>query len=215
LVQISEAQASAAHAATIAVLLSALALACASPTPAPRDRFFALETGTLYPPPARTGSPINATLLIADLSSRGFLGGRQIVFRTEESPLQVQRYPQLLWEEPPGRTLAAELTAAIRGAGLFKLVLGSEQRARNDYVLGGTLERFEHRPTAANPRVVVDFTLTLVRSSDRRPLLNKRYRGEEPTNAPTPEAMVQAFNRLSARLISDAFADLNQLRGRL
>jgi cholesterol transport system auxiliary component len=188
-------------------------MACATPGPAPRDRFYGLEAQT----PAMAASParnLDATLLVEDLAARGFLGGRQIVYRTEDEPLRVHRYPRLLWEQPPGRALAAELATALRAAGPFELVLGARQPARSDQVLGGELVRFEHHPTAAPPYVAADFTLTLVRSSDRKVLMKARYQGQERTDAATPEAMVRAFSRLTNRLIGEAVTQIGRVAPR-
>jgi ABC-type uncharacterized transport system auxiliary subunit len=124
----------------------------------------------------------------------------------------VRRYPRLLWEEPAGRALAAELAKALRAAGPFALVLGREQGTRSDYVLAGSLARFEHRPTATPPHVTAALTLTLTRGSDRRVLMSASYAGEEPTGTSTPEAMVRAFSRLAGRLIAEAVAEIGGLR---
>lgn len=196
-------------------LLAALALllgACSSAPPAERDRFFRLE-GPVAAAPA--GVPVRATLVVNDLRAGGFEGGQRIVHRTAEEPLQTHRYPTLWWEEPPGRALSGLLTEALRATGLVGFVVRPDQRVRGDYLLGGELARFEHRPTDQPPRVVVDFTLTLVRAGDRSPLLSRRYQGEEPVPESTPEAMAAAFNRLAGRLIGQAAQDLLALRPRL
>jgi cholesterol transport system auxiliary component len=191
-----------------------LLAACGAPEPAQRDRFFSLAE-----PPSQTGSPaatmLRSTLLVNDLAARGFLGGRQIVFRTREQPLEIQRYDLFLWEEPPGRAVAGNLARAVRAAGLFEFVIRPAQRSRADFILGGELTRFEHLPTAGPPRVAADFTLALARGADRRALFSRRYRGSEPTRGGTPAAMAQAFNRLAARLIEDAVRDLKSLHPRL
>jgi cholesterol transport system auxiliary component len=189
----------------VALLLSS----CAARQPAPQERFFVLDPAVIA---TAGGAASHATLLVNDLAARGFIGGRQIVFRTHERPLEVSRYTRYLWEEPPGRALARELVAAIRAAGLFEFVLTPAERARSDYALSGELSRFEHLPTASPPRVAVAFTLTLMRGADRRLLLTKSYSGEERTNAPNAEAMVYAFNRLTARLLSRAVEDLRSVR---
>jgi cholesterol transport system auxiliary component len=192
------------------VLLSALLLACAAPAPAPQDRFYTLQA-PLTPAPTAPPRTLAVSLSVEDLAARGFLGGRQIVYRTAHEPLRVRRYPQLLWEVPPGRALAGQLVAALRAAGPFELVLSSQRRVRGDYVLSGELTRFEHLPTSAPPHVAADFTLTLVRNADRRVLMNRRYLGREPAGAGTPAAMVSAFNRLAGRLTAEAAAEIGRL----
>jgi cholesterol transport system auxiliary component len=195
-------------------LLATLLLACAAPGPAPQDSFFSLQTQPATGARGRPGS-LDATLSVQDLSARGFLGGRQIVYRTEAEPLQVRRYPRLLWEEPAGRALAAELATALRAAGPFALVLGRGQGARSDYVLTGELARFEHRPTATPAYVTAELGLTLTRRSDQQVLMSASYAGQEPTGADTAEAMVRAFHRLAGRLIAEAVAEIGRLRPRL
>jgi cholesterol transport system auxiliary component len=200
--------------ATLILILAPLALvACGAPEPVQRDRFFSLEPPIQAPPGQIT--PLRATLLVNDLAARGFLGGRQILYRTQDRPLEVQRYNLLLWEKPPGRAIAGDLTRALRTAGLFELVITPAQRSRTDYILGGEVDRFEHLPTARPPEVMAEFSLTLMRGVDRRSLFSRRYRGREQTRAETPEAMAQAFNRLAGRLIGQAVQDLRALRPRL
>lgn len=197
----------------VALLASLLLGACGAPEPAQRDRFYTLEPQVQAGP--ATTSPLSATLLVYDLSARGFLGGRQIVYRTQDRPLEVQRYNLLLWEEPPGRSIARDLVAALRGTQLFELVVTPAQRGRGDYILRGEIDRFEHLPTAAPPKVAADFKLTLLRGSDRRPLFSRRYQGQEVTQDASPEDMARAFNRLAGRLVGDAVRDLQSLRPRL
>jgi cholesterol transport system auxiliary component len=187
--------------------------ACGVPEPAQRDHFYSLEPPIQFGP--TPSAPLRATLMVNDLAARGFLGGRQIVYRTQEQPLQVQRYDLFLWEEAPGRAIAGNLANALRAAGLFELVIRPAQRSRADFILGGELTRFEHLPTASPPRVVADFSLTLIRGSDRRSLLSTRYRGEEATGGDTPQDMARAFNRLAGRLTGSAVRDLSALGSRL
>jgi len=197
---------------TLLLVACVLLTACAAPEPASRDRFFALEPQTAV----TVGPSIRGvTLMVNDFAARGFLGGRQIVFRTAEDPLEVQRYHQLLWEEPPGRALAQGLVAALRESGLFEHVLTPDQRARTDYLLGGEVTRFEHLPTDRPPRVRAELTLSLLRRDDRRSLVAKRYAGEALTVGDSPEAMIRAFDQLSARLLGEVVRDLQSLSHRL
>jgi cholesterol transport system auxiliary component len=103
-----------------ALVLILSAAGCGSPAPAKPDLFFSLDPAPLESP---TGSPIPATLLVNELAARGFLGGRQIVFRTEEEPLRVQRYDDLLWDEPVPRAMSRNLVNAIRAAEVFQVRL--------------------------------------------------------------------------------------------
>jgi len=184
---------------------------CGSREPFRSDRFYSLAPLPLEAP---AGPAVQATLLVNELSARGFLGGRQIVFRTAEEPLLAQRYQDLLWEEPVPRAMARALVDAIRAAAAFERALTPANRARADYLLGGEMERFEHLPTAQPPRVVGTLNLALLRAADRRSIWNRQYSGEVLVEGATPAAMAEAFNRLAARLAADVVRDLRTLRQR-
>ena len=107
------------------------------------------------------------------------------------------------------------MESAIRASRVFEFVVVPAERARADYLLGGEVEHFEHLPTNQPPRVAVAFRLALVRADSRDSMISAAYSGEEPVTASTPEAMVEAFTRLSARLIAQAVRDLQAIRPRL
>lgn len=185
---------------------------CGSGPPARPDRFYSLEPPVLAVP---TGPPAPAVLLVNNLAARGFLGGRAIVFRTQEQPLVAQRYEGLLWEDPPARALAQALVQAIRAAEVVEVVVVPADRARFDLLLGGEVERFEHLPTDTPPRVAATINLALVRADDRNPIVTRQYSSEEPVNGETPDAMAEAFNRLTGRLTAEVARDLQALKPRL
>jgi cholesterol transport system auxiliary component len=191
-----------------ALLLVLIAGGCGSPAPLRPDLFYALDPEPLESP---AGSPLPATLLVSDLAARGFLGGRQIVFRTEAEPLRVQRYDDLLWADPVPRALSGNLVRAVRSARVFAFTLIPVDRGRADYLLGGEVERFEHLPTATPPRVVGTLNLALVRADDRRSVWDRRYRREVEVQGDTPDDMAVAFNRMTALLSADVVRDLQAL----
>ena len=199
--------------AVLALLLALGGLAgCGASTPLRSERFYRLDPAPLAGP---AGAPVPAILLVNDLSGRGFLGARQVVFRTRAEPLVTQRYDDLLWEEPPTSALARALVAALRAARVFEFVVVPAERARADFLLGGELERFEHLATEQPPRVAATLHLALVRSADRGSMVSRTYSGEEPLAGSTPDAMVAAFTRLSARLVGEAVRDLQANQERL
>lgn len=197
----------------VCTLAAALGLVgCGSAPPVQPDRFFSLEPVAMEGP---AGPPAPAILMVNDLAARGLLGGRQIVYRTREQPLIVDRYDSLLWAEPPTRALAQNLVNGIRAAQVFDFVAIPADRARADYFLGGEVERFEHRPTDHPPRVVGTINLALVRADDRRSIASRQYSGEDAVVGDSPEAMADAFNRLAARLVAAAVRDLQAVKARL
>ncbi|MGE5155032.1 MAG: ABC-type transport auxiliary lipoprotein family protein [Bdellovibrio bacteriovorus] len=195
------------------VLVLALGLSgCGSSQPLRPDLFYSLEPAMVA---GTGGAPAPVVLLVNNLGARGFLGGRAIVFRTSDQPLVAQRYEELLWEDPPSRAVAQALVGAIRSAGIVEVVVVPADRAHFDLLLGGEVERFEHRPTDSPPRVAATINLALVRATDRATLASRQYSGEEPVTGDTPDAMAEAFNRLTARLMTEVVRDLQALKPRL
>ncbi|NEV62811.1 hypothetical protein G3446_13075 [Thiorhodococcus minor] len=198
--------------ALLLIALVALLAACGTAPPLPRDRYYALEPDGSAP---TAGQLVAAILQVNDLAARGFLGGRQILYRTQEQPLVVERYETYLWEVPAPRALAAILVETIRDVGLFRHVVIPADRAKPDLLLGGEVERFEHRPTERPPLVLAKLNLSLVRTNDRRSLWTRQYSGQEPVSADTPDAMAEAFNRLARRLALEVTRDLVALGTKL
>lgn len=198
--------------ASLVVALVLCLVACGTAPPLPRDRYYALEPAGAGP---AAGQTVAAILQVNDLAARGFLGGRQILYRTREQPLVVERYENYLWEEPAPRALAAILIETIRDAGLFQHVVIPADRAKPDLLLGGEVERFEHRPTDGPPLVLAKLNLSLVRTNDRRSLWTRQYSGQEAVSADTPDAMAEAFNRLARRLAAQVTRDLVALGAKL
>lgn len=192
----------------VGLTLLILLQGCGSSGPPQREHFYALTPAVEVQPSPYT---LPGALLVMPLSARGFLGGTQIVFRTAESPLQVQRYDNYLWELPPGRAIADALISALRSARLFQYVLSITDRADAGLTINGELTRFEHHPTAPTPFVEAAFSLTLVVGEDRATRFSKTYVGQEPTGQSTPEAMIRAFDLLSARLLAEVVRDLQRL----
>ena len=187
-------------------LLGALGGCGSSGPPAP-EQFFALAPEVEVRPSAQS---VPGTLEATPLAARGFVGGSQILFRTSEAPLQVQRYDDFLWQEVPGRAISGALIAALRASRVFEFTVSIADRARADFMLNGELDQLEHRPTADPPQVRAAFNLALIAGSDRKVLFSKTYSGTEPTTASTPEQMVRAFNRLTGRLLTQAVEDLQR-----
>ncbi|MBK1644022.1 hypothetical protein CKO25_05000 [Thiocapsa imhoffii] len=207
--------------ALMAVLLLHVILAsgCGTPAPLRVDVFYALDPEPLETP---IGPPLPAALEVSDFAARGFLGGRQIVFRTPSEPLQVQRYERLLWADPLPRALSRNLVRASRAGGVFDFTLTAADRGRADYLLGGEIERFEHLPPGAGleadeavpaegGRVIGTLNLALVRAADRRVLWDRRYHREVAVAGTTPDDMAAAFNRLAALLVAEVVRDLRAL----
>ena len=84
---------------TLVVACMAVALAgCGSSGPARDDAFYRLQAVSGTPEMA---VPLDGTVLVSGIASRGFTGGRNIVFWDAARPKITQRYTYHFWVEPP------------------------------------------------------------------------------------------------------------------
>jgi len=199
---------------SLVVSLALTLSACAAGGPAPQDHVYPLSPAITVVPLVEPA--VAATLLVTQPSARRLTVGREILFRRDDRPGEIQRYNFHRWAEPPAAGVASALTAALREARLFAFVINPGQRAQADYLLTGEILRLEHLPSAHPPEVAAELHLTLVDGYDRRPLFARLYQGREPTGAnDSPGAAVAAFDALLGRLLGEAVQDLQAQRPRL
>ncbi|MCP4041063.1 MAG: hypothetical protein GY731_03765, partial [Gammaproteobacteria bacterium] len=108
---------------TVALTLTA----CFGTGPTREDAHYRLDR---LPSPPEMETPLQGTVLISAITSRGFTGGRNIVFWDAANPQTVQRYTYHFWVEPPAVLIQDLLTQALRDARLAEHVVTPTQRVR-------------------------------------------------------------------------------------
>lgn len=183
--------------AGLLIVFCGLIAGCQS-DPAPRETFYRLAPGfeQLVHDQQACG-----TLLVGRIGSRGFSGGRAIVFRDETDPLQVQRYNYHLWSEPPALMLQDAIVRSLRTADLAHYVITPAERANADWIVSGILLRMEHLPDALPAKVVIEAELGIVGADTRQTLFLERYIETESAISTTIDDAVQSFNTALQRML--------------
>ena len=163
--------------------------------PTPQDRFYRLVPEINV---QTDSEPSVETILVTQLSSRGFTGGRRIVFRNNSHQSRVQRYAYALWAEPPATMIHNVLVKALRAAAIADYVITPAERANADWVLSGSLFRAEHLINEG--RVELEIELSLVSAQTRKLLSQRRYLETQdiPSNSNSMEQVVYAFDQALA-----------------
>ncbi len=186
------------------LLLASGALACSSPGPARRDQFYRLELG---PPCGTLASPaFPGTLVVERLRADGLTGRRAIVYRPDAASPELRHYAYYRWVEPPPQALQHGLADHLRAAGAAQQVVTPQMRAEADFVLNGRIVRLE-RVLEGGPGVVAELELGVMRASDRRVLLQQRYREEQAVNGSTMDPAVRAWGEAVGRILDRFVAD--------
>jgi len=189
------------------VAASAVVAGCLSGPP-PQSVFYTLEPAVTA---AKRMKPLAGTILVNRLTARGLTGGRQIVFRDANHPFQVQRYHYRYWADAPAVLIQDRLVESLRQSGIADYVITPAERAKADWLLSGSLLRFEHHPYARPPAVIVELELGIVRSDCRDPVFLKRYAVREPASNNQIEQAIPAFEHALTRLIDQFLQDAGRV----
>ncbi len=177
---------------------------CAS-KPTPQDRFYRLAPEINV---QTDSEPSVETILVTQLSSRGFTDGRRIVFRNNSHQSRVQRYGYALWAEPPATMIHNVLVKALRAAAIADYVITPAERANADWVLSGSLFRAEHLINEG--RVELEIELSLVSAQTRKLRSQRRYLESQDIHDNSMEQVVYAFDQALARLIENSVEDVGK-----
>jgi len=96
-----------------------------------------------FEPPAHAAAPGPSigTLAVRELRCPDYLCEGRIAYRP--TPNEVGFYQYHRWAVSPGAMIANYLAERVRARSLFVSVSGGESRTATDFVLNGTIERFE------------------------------------------------------------------------
>ncbi len=176
--------------------------------PPPQSAYYTLAPAVTA---AKRAKPLAGTILVNRFSARGLTSGRQIVFRDQAHPFQLQRYHYLYWADVPAVMVQERLVQSLRQAGIADYVITPAERAKADWIVSGNLLLFEHHPYARPPAVVVELELGIVRADCREPVFLKAYSVREPASNNQIEQAIPAFERALARLIDRFLQDAGRV----
>lgn len=142
--------------------------------------------------PSATGGAHNASLLVGRFTAAHIYRDDRIIYRTSATQLGAYEYHR--WAEPPTDMLEAMLIRLLRSSGKYTSVQGLRSNARGDYIVRGRLHNFEEvSGSALAARVVLEVELYDLENGSV--VWSHFYSHDEPVNASTVPAVVEALNR--------------------
>lgn len=185
-----------------------LVLAACQSGPTAREVYYQLAPRIQSNPSGRESC---GTVLVGKLATRGFAGGRAIVFRDQANSPEIQRYSYHLWSEPPAGMIQDAIVRSLRATGIPRYVITPVERANADWIVSGTLIRLEHYPNASPARVEIEAELGLVAAKTHETLFLERYLESEPAASNGIEDAVRAFNKALERLLMRFQKDASEI----
>jgi ABC-type uncharacterized transport system auxiliary subunit len=172
----------------------------------PEDRFYRLS---LDAPAARASDAVlPGTLGVARFRADGLTKSRAIVYSDAAQPLVARQYHYHHWIEVPPRLLQEEMVSYLRGAGVARQVVAAGAGPAPDYLVEGTIRRFEHVRTEGGSAVAVDIELQLRQRSTGEVTLVKEYARSVPADGHGMYEAARAFSRAVSGVYGEFLRDL-------
>lgn len=174
--------------------------------PVPKDHFHRIIVAPSAPEPSR--APPFGVISVAPFEADGLLRERPLVFATSETGFSLRQHDYHHWVDVPGSMLRAQLIGYLRSSRLARLVVTPDLRVTSDFEIRGRVKRLEQRLEGGRPMVTAELELSLVRLSDRQPLVIDSYAVELKSGDGGIDASVAALNRalteIFGRFLQDA-----------
>lgn len=189
-----------------AALVLALLLGGCFGGSAPVDQFYRLDVRA----PAALSSPVLPGVVeVGRFAAEGLTGERALLYSYRDRPDQLSRYGYHLWVEPPPVLLQNQLVAFLRETRAAGTVVTADLRVPPDILVEGRLKRFE-QIAGANPSVVVEMDLGVVRLHGGELVSLKTYRVERPVPDELPANAVVAFQAALGEIFGRFLHDLTE-----
>lgn len=169
---------------------------CAAPDYTP-TLYYAIEPVIEVAEAEPTGASLGMRPLQADRPYR-----QRMMFRERGHILQA--YLNAEWAKGPSEAAARALLDAITETGRFSDVGNAADMPRPDYMLLGTLRRFEEDRTREEAAAVVEGRLALRRGGDRSAVWTDIIRASHPLEGEGPTAYAEAMSEALGQWASEA-----------
>lgn len=171
---------------------------------APRDHFY--RPASPQPSTALAKPVLPGTLEVERLRSDALTRERSILHVDSASSVQVDPYPYHLWIDTPTVMIQRDLAEFLRLSDVAERVVLPEMNVREDFVLGGWIERMVHVTSSDTALLEIEFALSRARGGGQ--ILQRRYRVEKPVGGRGTEAVVAAFGAGMHEIFEKLVADI-------
>ncbi len=177
-------------------LAAAVVTGCAAPRYTP-TLYYAVEPVIEVPQVETTGESLGMRPIQVDRPYR-----QRMMFRERGHVLH--GYPNAEWAKSPNEAAARALLDALTETGRFDDVGNAADMPRPDYVLLGTLRKFEEDRTLEEVAAVVEGRLELRRGGDRSAVWTGVIRASHPLEEQGPNAYAEAMSVALGQWASEA-----------
>ncbi len=163
--------------------------------------------------PVARGRPRAEDLVVEIPAASGAIDTDRILIRPQTT--QVQYLPDARWIEPVPEMIQSALVEGLERSGGFRFVGRKPLGASGDVALVGNLVDFHAAlvPETDGARIEVRLTLRLVREDDAAVIASRTFAAGDASPDTSTEALVDAYDRATTRVIGEAVGWVLQQRG--
>ncbi|VAW74621.1 hypothetical protein MNBD_GAMMA15-2158 [hydrothermal vent metagenome] len=179
--------------------------ACSTGAPVPEDRFYQLDPGM---PAVSPKVILKGGLSIAHIGADPLRGGRAILYRNQNRPLELARYHYEFWAEQPPRMIQRALQDALRQSGIIDRVEIEGQRPHFRYELKVDVRRFESLVGAGRSQADIELEVVLRTTRNDVPVWTKVYRKQNDAIPGDMHALANAMQQGLEQIFEQLAEDL-------
>lgn len=155
-------------------------------------------------------APLQGTLQVTRPRADALTSERHLVYRKDSTISQLNHHAYHRWADSPTLLLQQEITQYLRKAGLAQQVVTPEIRTKSDYALSCRIAKLE-RVLDQSPRVILELELGITSMKDRRTVLLRTYREEQPTTNLEVPSSIMAYNQALENILHRFLTDTSKL----
>lgn len=191
-------------------LLALVLTGCGIMAPAPEDHFYRVEPRFQGTPDAEP--QLGGTLVIDAVNADPLRSGRAVLFREQDTPLQLQRYHYAFWVEQPPRMIQQQLLQYIRNSGIAKSVQDGKTALRNpEYEIRPRLLRFEQVVGKNHPDVELEMEVVF-HAAGSDTVWTRIYQQQLTADGDDMHATASAMQKALGQVFAEILKDLERFR---
>jgi ABC-type uncharacterized transport system auxiliary subunit len=183
--------------------------ACLTQQYVPEDNFYRLSSVEPFVSPE--GSPLDRDTVIVVKRFRSDLlySERPLVYVKSDTPLHMRQYHYHKWSDPPPVMLQNYLIDFLRKTHLARTTISEGARIQPDYIISGSVKRFDHVLGQSHDKVVVTLEMEVhdVKQFERL-AFTQQYTKEVKISGKDFHSTIDSFRTAVEEIYNNFFKDL-------
>lgn len=183
---------------------------CVSGTSIPQEHYYRLPAVLSEKPDAGNRRQMDC-LLVRDVTVKGLLNDRSLLYVESKQPFEVKKYYYHQWEETPAVMVRDHLIDYLQSTAISKRVARFNYAEKNCHVLESSLEKMEIHYVNNNAELQVSMQADL-RDPASQIMFSKHYQASHVADGKDIHTLVSAYREAFAAVYQQLAEDLVRVK---